>query len=236
MPVEVTQTPWHFTTCLDLLDHWQTGIAGVLAFVAGFGTVVATMIIARRQIAASHKEADRVIAATREQTETAVRLERERVLSEVDALRKSLAVELRLQIPRALGVHSSLRKKVIIRPEGPITARMVESLSRMPAPIIYSANAGKIGLLKDDAMDVVMVYTLLEGARDGADRLATTYRPPDDIDPAVVQSTADAFLAACEWARGVLPRLRTGVASHDAQDEALIQQIKSAASIFPRRA
>ena len=49
IPVEVTQTPWHFTTWLDLLDHWQTGIAGGLAFAAGFGTVVATMIIARRQ-------------------------------------------------------------------------------------------------------------------------------------------------------------------------------------------
>ena len=61
-------TPWHFTTWLDLSDHWQTGIAGVLAFVAGFGTVVATMIIARRQIRASREEASRVIAATREQT------------------------------------------------------------------------------------------------------------------------------------------------------------------------
>ena len=67
------------------------------------------------------------------------------------------------------------------RPDEPITARMVESLSRMPAPIIYSANAGKIGLLEGDAMDVVIVYTLLEGARGGADRLATTYRPPDNI-------------------------------------------------------
>jgi hypothetical protein len=166
------QIPWHFTTWLDMLDHRQTGIAGVLALLAGFGTVAATMIIARRQVAAS----DRVIAATREQTATAVRLERERVLSEVDALRKSLAVELRLQIARALGVHSSLRN-LLIRPDRPITARMVESLSRMPAPIIYSANAGKIGFLEGDAMDVVMVYTLLEGARDGADRLATTYRP-----------------------------------------------------------
>jgi hypothetical protein len=78
--------PWHFTTCLDLLDHWQTGIAGFLAFAAGFGTVVATMIIARRQIVASREEADEVIAATRaqtevtaKQTETTVRLERDRV-------------------------------------------------------------------------------------------------------------------------------------------------------------
>jgi hypothetical protein len=68
---------------------WQTLIAGVLALLAGFGTVTATMIIARRQIAASREEADRVIAATRvqteaifKQTEAAVRLEDLRKASE----------------------------------------------------------------------------------------------------------------------------------------------------------
>jgi hypothetical protein len=86
IPVE---TPWHFTTWLDLFDHWQTVIAGVLAFVAGFGTVAATMIIARRQINAAHEEAGRVIAATRaqteatfKQTEATVRLEDLRKASE----------------------------------------------------------------------------------------------------------------------------------------------------------
>ena len=109
------------------------------------------MIIARRQIAASREEAKRVIAATREQTETTVRLERERVSSEVDALRKSLAVELRLQIARAFGVYDGLRE-LSSTSDGPITSRMVESKSRMPAPIIYSANAGKIELLEGDVM------------------------------------------------------------------------------------
>jgi hypothetical protein len=68
---------------------WQTLIAGVLVLLAGFGTVVATMIIARRQIAASREEADRVIAATRaqteatfKQTEATVRLEDLRKASE----------------------------------------------------------------------------------------------------------------------------------------------------------
>ena len=46
--VEVTQTPWHYTTLPDALDHWQTIIAGFLTFAAGFGTVVATMIIRNR--------------------------------------------------------------------------------------------------------------------------------------------------------------------------------------------
>ncbi len=92
IPVEVAQTPWHFTTGLDLLDHWQTVIAGVLALVAAFGTIVVTMIIARRQIGASRDEADRVIAATREQTraifkqtETTIGLQQMRDASEAFA-------------------------------------------------------------------------------------------------------------------------------------------------------
>ena len=50
--------PWHFTTWLDLFDHWQTVIAGFLALLAAFTTVVVTMIIARRQIAVSREQAD----------------------------------------------------------------------------------------------------------------------------------------------------------------------------------
>jgi len=185
---------------IDLLDHWQTLIAGLLALLAAFITVLVTL-----------------------------RVERGKARREVDALRKSLAVELRQQIARALSVQSSLRK-LSSKPDGPITAKMVESHSRMPAPIIYSANAGKIGLLGDDAMDVAMVYTLLEGARGRVDRLATNYRTPDNVDPTDVMSIAGAFLEACQPALRVLPKLRTGVPSYDAQGEALIRQINAAAS------
>jgi hypothetical protein len=141
----------------------------------------------------------------------------------VDALRKSLAVELRHQIPSALLANQSLRGL----PSIPITARTVESVSRMPAPVIYSANAGKIGLLEGDAMDVVIVYALLESARDRVARLMSD-ETPDDIERDVVLSTADDFLAACKYALGVLPRLRTGDASNDAKDEALTKQIDAA--------
>ena len=193
------QTPWHFTTWLDLRDHWQTGLAGLAALFAAIITVLVTL-----------------------------RVERGKARREVDALRKSLAVELRLQIPRALAVYRSLGLRAS-RSDEPISARIVQSLSRMPAPIIYSANADKIGLLEGDAMNVVIVYTLLEGARGAADRLATTYSTPDNIDRVLVLKTAEAFLEACKYARGVLPRLRIGDASHDAKDEALIQQITDAA-------
>ena len=192
----IAVAPW-LITLLEALDRWQTIIAGLIALIAAIITVQVTL-----------------------------RVERGKADRELDALRKSLAVDLRQQIPRALAVYDSLRRSSS-KSDGPVTARMVESLSRMPAPIIYSANAGKLGLLEGDAMDVVIVYTLLESARDGAARLMTS-RTPDDLAPAVVLSTADAFLAACEYARGVLPRLRTGVASHDAKDEALTQQINAA--------
>jgi hypothetical protein len=136
--------PWQFTTWLDLFEHWQTVIAGFAALLAAIITVGVTL-----------------------------RVERGKADREADALRKSFAVELREQIPKALAVHSSLRRWGS-KSDGPITARTVESLSRMPSPIIYSANAGRIGLLEGDAMGVVRVYTALEGARDGADQLATT--------------------------------------------------------------
>jgi hypothetical protein len=114
-----------------------------------------------------------------------------------------------------------------LMPNVKITARMVESKSRMAAPIIYPANAGKIGLLRAEAMDVVIVYDLLEIARDGVTRVMT-FREPDDISPRVVMGTAQPFLAACSHARGILPNLRTGDPSHDAIDEALIQRINDA--------
>jgi len=198
IPVEVAQTPWHFTTWLDLFDHWQTVIAGFVALVAALITVWVTL-----------------------------RVERGKAEREVNALRKSLAVELRMQITRAADVYDGLRELASTAAARPITARMVESKSRMPAPIIYSANAGKIGLLEGDGMSVVLVYTLLEGGRDGAARLMTS-RTPDDITAVTVLSVADAFLTACQFALDLLPKLRTGVALHDATDEGLAQQVNTA--------
>ena len=204
IPVEVTSAPWHYTTVPDLFDHWQTGLVGA-------GAVVAATV---------------TIWTMRSQTATSVRLERERVLSELDALRMALGVELRLHISRAFGVYGGLQE--LSKSGEQITERMVESKSRMAgAPIIYQANAGKIGLLGAEAMDVVIVYDLLEIACDGVARLKN-YRTPDDIHPDVVMKIAQTFLDACSSARGVLPKFRTGDPSHDATDEALTQRINAA--------
>jgi hypothetical protein len=66
-----------------------------------------------------------------------LRVERGKADREVDAPRRSLGVELRQQIVRAFAVYISF---LLSRSDDPITARRVESLSRMPAPIIYSAS------------------------------------------------------------------------------------------------
>ena len=74
IPVEVATAPWHYTTFPEALDHWQTLIAGFLAFVAGVGTVVAaiwaiwvTRSSAKEQIAASRADASPHDAATHSQ-------------------------------------------------------------------------------------------------------------------------------------------------------------------------
>ena len=92
----------HRVTFWDWLDHWQTLIAGGFALLAGIATVVATMIIANRQITAARKQGDRVIAATRAQTEATfkqtaatVRLEEQRNLRETLAFQAMLEAAMR---------------------------------------------------------------------------------------------------------------------------------------------
>src|ERR1700722_18245726 len=114
---------------------WQTIIARALSLLAAFLTVRAT-----------ERSTDREIDASQAQSETPVRLERERLSSESETLRRSLAVELRQQITRAMGAYDGLYGLGFM-PNAPITAMMVASKSRMAAPIIYPANAGKTGLL-----------------------------------------------------------------------------------------
>jgi hypothetical protein len=52
----VYAVPWHFTTWLDLLDHWQTLAAAFLAVAAAVGTIWATTRSATQQIASTQKQ------------------------------------------------------------------------------------------------------------------------------------------------------------------------------------
>ncbi len=67
---------WHYSTPLDLLDHWQSLTAGVFALVAAVIAVIGTAWIERRKA---------------------------RV--EAEALRSSVAVEFRFLLARAYGAH-----------------------------------------------------------------------------------------------------------------------------------
>lgn len=71
--------PWHCTTLVDFVYHWQTLLAGLIAMVAAIITVAVTLKVERRKV-------DR----------------------ELDALHKSLAIELRQLIPRALAVNGKV--------------------------------------------------------------------------------------------------------------------------------
>ena len=112
---------------LQVFYNWQTLIAGSAALIAAIITVWVTLRVDRR---ASRRE--------------------------VDALRKSFAVELRLQIATALVVYDGLYGLGFMS-QALISGTMVEDKSRMAAPIIYPANAGKIGLLGAEATDVIIV-------------------------------------------------------------------------------
>jgi hypothetical protein len=193
----VSVEPWHFTTWLDLFDHWQALIAGALGFAAAI-----------------------VVRFT-------FKMERRKAQLELDALRKSLAVELRQVVPRALGAALALRKLA----HGPdqITSPMVESFSRVPTPSVFPAAAGRIGLLGDDAMGVVIIYSLFELGRSGIMSLINS-RDPNNVSSDTVAASAIPFLTAYEYALSVLPKLKTGVAVHDQHDAALLKQIKQAVS------
>jgi hypothetical protein len=191
----------------DLSERWQTLIAGALALIAAGITVWVTL-----------------------------RVERGKARREVDALRKSLGVELRLHIGTALAVYEGLYK-LDFKSQELISATMVGSKLRMATPpIIYPANAGKIGLLGAEATDVMIVYDLLETARNSGARLMAgtlIVKEPNKLSPPDVKETADAFLAACSYARDVLPKLRTG---GDAKDRALTQKINDALARGGRKA
>jgi hypothetical protein len=78
--------PWHFTTLLDALDHWQTLLAGVLAVLAAWRTIRATTKSADREVKASQDQT----AVAQKQIETTIQLAQKRDEDEYDAFRLML--------------------------------------------------------------------------------------------------------------------------------------------------
>jgi hypothetical protein len=199
----------------ELLKDMGSLIGGATALLAGGIAYWAGRIQAK----ATRRAADMQIAA-----------ERERHDREIETVRRSLAVELRQIIARAYGAHTSLAR-LIAPGRGQITARMVESSAGVSLPVVYPAVADRIALLDHEATDTLIVYELVEVARDGAERLIR-YRTPDGIPTRVVGAVAEAFLQACLYARSLLPRLKTGMADRDAIDDEMIKRIDAAADAW----
>jgi hypothetical protein len=190
-------SPWQYTTLLDAIDHWQALIAGTLGFFAAIGVVWLTLRAEKRQRG-----------------------------TDLDALRRSIAVELRIMIPQSLKAHTLLRS---LPTEGsPITTRMIEHYSYVHTATVFPAIAQRVGILGTEAMQLVIVYSLFEVARNGAARLMRS-RQPDNLNPAVIDSLARSFLAPCAQSISLLLSIKTGTPEHDQKDAELIRSIQQAA-------
>lgn len=202
-------------TWYKLLTDWGSLIGGALALVAGLIAYLAGRLQAR---------------ATQNAADAQIKAERSRHDQDAATLRKSLAMELRQMVVRSLGTHRSLAR-LLTHTTGQITSRMIESSVIMPAPIVYPAVADRISVLGADATESIIVYQLVEIAREGAAQLVR-YRTPDDVSRTAVAATAQAFLVACQYSRNVLPRVKTGFADHDEKDRDVVREIDEAADAW----
>jgi hypothetical protein len=177
---------------VDWIDHWQTLIAGVLALVAAWLTIRATKRAAAEEIKASQA-----------QTETTVRLERERVSSEVETLRKSLAVEIRQYIDILIKTREILRR--LSGPEKRMLAGDLRSVAVFYPPTVYSASADRIGLLGPLAVSVTSFYTTLERLNFTA-RLITN-DPEELVSCENIEEVASLLEQACRTSLSLLSEL-----------------------------
>jgi hypothetical protein len=134
IPVEVTQTPWHYTTFWDWLDHWQTLVAGLIALLAACIAVFGAEIFARCK-------------------------ERR----EIQALRASLASEIRLYVDLLIKMRGVMTKIKEVYRSGGQPPRDFRDLATLPPPIIYPAAADRLGhLRRPGPADVVEFYATIE--------------------------------------------------------------------------
>jgi hypothetical protein len=133
--------PWQYTTFLDLLDHWQSGLAGVL----GFAAAIIAVVIALGSEQRKHRRELRII-------------------------RKSLGVEIRQYTANSYNAHLFCRAILLKRP-GVIPAIMIEDKARLPDPTIYPNVATRISELGDCAAEIVLFYNRIAVVREGAERL-----------------------------------------------------------------
>jgi hypothetical protein len=188
------------------LYDWQTLIAGVLALLAGFGTVWMTRHIANKQI-----------AETRKQTETTVRLERERLAREADGVLASLAVEIREIINVVIRLHGIL--KTAIDKETLVEPSSLKLITRLPKPTVYQASADKIGLLGGAlARKVASFFTAMDRISVSVD-LITNLPPELPVEDALLSSLLVLFEQECRKSTPLLDALPRDEADADLKAE-----------------
>jgi len=142
-------------------------------------------------------------------------------------LRNSIALELRPLTNRAVDMYYWLRDLSHTN-AGPITSRDLESLTPLYVPTVYPPSAHQMGLLKKDGAYLILFYSMLEYANARLTQLMTN--GDATINPGVLRVIANQYLAACEYARFVIPNLRSGVAAYDNHDPRLLKKIGDALS------
>jgi hypothetical protein len=134
IPVEVTQTPWHYTTFWDWLDHWQSLAAGGVALIAALVAVFGAEVFAR----------------CKEQRE-------------IEALRAALASEVRLYVGFLISARQILTRSKEAFRKGEQQQRDFRDLAVLQPPVVYPAVVDRLGLMgRPRAGDVVDFYATIE--------------------------------------------------------------------------
>ncbi len=185
--------PWHFTTWLDLdlLDHWQSLVAGLVALVAAIIALGGTELFAR------------------------LKERRER-----KAIRLSLAEEIQWLLRHLLVIHSGLKQlsaELKHRSAG-LSARDVQDFTSLREPVIYPAIADKIGFIRKLAPYVVAFYGNIQHIP-SAVRI-TANDPAKILSSTDLDQIAKLFEQACrENALPLLSRLPRDKANADLKKE-----------------
>jgi hypothetical protein len=191
--------PWTWHCAIAFIDRWQALLAGIIGFFAAISVVWFTL-----------------------------RSERRKRDHELEALRRSLGVEIRQLVVAARGTHLAFKRLVQNR-AAEISARTIENLGFLPEPIIYRASANKIGLLDAQAMDVVTIYLQAEIVRGGIERLLR-HGSPHNIPHHLIAGVAHHLMTICKTGQTILPRLKTNIPEIDGRDAALFDLIAIDAS------
>ena len=182
----------------DLRDNWQTFAAGVLtvgaAFIAGVYALGAAFI--------------------------AVRAARQQERREVEALRLSMAAEIRRLVDVMLQTHE-IFDRVSRTDQSLLADDVVKELSR-GTPVVYPGTADRVGLLGRFAPDVVTFYANLDELEYPG--WMTARDPAEPVPPDALRELMKIIEGACrQTVLPLLAKLRRDEADPDTERKAKIE-------------